>query len=389
MMEQHKPAMTWPLAGALIAVAAALGFGAAHWLDARKTPAAAPVAAAASPQPDANPEIKIPAEYLVVAQIAVEAVGNGGTSAEILSSGTVTAAPNNEAVIVARAAGNIARLNRQLGDTVQAGEALAHVDSMEAATMAADRTVAAAKLDLARKAYAREVSLFEQGVTPRQDMETAKAALSVAESEAQRAATVARAAQVSADGKSVAVVSPIAGKITAQGGTLGAFVQPQTELFRITGIGPMQVEASIPAADIRRIKAGDKATLMAASGAPVDATVRSVTSAVNSNTGAATVVLIPDTKAAALVAGEGVQVRLHLAGQAAGLVVPEDAVQNIEGRDVLFVRTKEGFRAQPVLVGTRSGGSAQIVSGIRAAELIATRNAFLVKADMIKSAKEE
>jgi cobalt-zinc-cadmium efflux system membrane fusion protein len=55
----------------------------------------------------------------------------------------------------------------------------------------------------------------------------------------------------------------------------------------------------------------------------------------------------------------------------------------------LFVRSKDGFKIQPVLVGIRSGGMAQIVSGIRAGEQIATRNAFLIKADMIKSGKEE
>ncbi|MYM96449.1 efflux RND transporter periplasmic adaptor subunit [Duganella vulcania] len=389
MMEPHKRPMSWPLAGLLVALAATLGFGAAHWLGRRDAPAAAPVAATAPAQPAANPEIKIPAEYLAIAKIAVEAVGNGDAGAQILSSGTVTAPPNSEAVVVARAAGNIARINRQLGDTVKAGEALAQVDSMEAASMAAERSVANAKAELARKAYAREASLFEQGVSPRQDMEAARAALSVAESEVQRAALVARAAHVSADGKSVAVISPIAGTITAQAGTLGAFVQPQTELFHITGHGPMQVEASIAAADISRVKAGDKATVIAASGEPIAATVRSVTTAVSGSARAATAVLTPDARTATLVAGEGVQVRFHLQAGAAGLVVPEDAVQNIEGRDVLFVRTRDGFRVQRVLVGERSGGSARIVSGVRAGELVATRNAFLVKADMIKSAKDE
>jgi cobalt-zinc-cadmium efflux system membrane fusion protein len=103
-------------------------------------------------------------------------------------------------------------------------------------------------------------------------------------------------------------------------------------------------------------------------------------------------VLLPpqaDVQAAALVGGDGVQVRLHVKDGGAGIVVPEDAVQNIEGRDVLFVRTADGFRARPVLVGARSGGAAQIVSGVTAGEQVATRNAFLVKADMIKNAEEE
>ncbi|MFZ6876099.1 efflux RND transporter periplasmic adaptor subunit [Undibacterium sp. Di27W] len=397
MMEQERRSMNWPVTVGLVAVAAALGFGASHWMATKKTPTTVPVAASAAASAQAEsgtPEIKIPAEYLKIAKIAVEPVLNGGLEAEILASGTVTAPPHSEAIIVARASGNLSRIYRQLGDTVRAGEALALVDSMEATSMSADRAVASAKVELARKAFAREATLFQQGVTPRQEMEAAQSALAVAESEAQRAVTIARTAQVTGDGKSVAVVSPIAGKITAQMGTLGGFVQPQTELFRVAGFGPVQVEASVSAADIVRIASGDKATIIASNGAPVAATVRSVTSTVNGSTRAATVVLTPipvtsaGTGSRALVVGEGVQARLHVKEGSTAISVPEDAVQNIDGRDVLFVRTKEGFKIQPVMVGTRSGGVAQIVSGIRAGEQVATRNAFLIKADMIKSGKE-
>jgi cobalt-zinc-cadmium efflux system membrane fusion protein len=397
MMEQQRGPLGWRLVAGLVAVAAALGFGASHWLAARNAPVAAPTSASsataattsAASAADNGVEVKIPSEYVVIAKIAVELVGNGGLQAEILTAGTVAAPPNSEAVIVARASGNISRVNRQLGDAVRAGEALAQVDSLEAATMAADRSVANAKAELARKNYARESSLFAQGVTPRQEMEAAQAALAVAETEAQRATSVAKAAHVADDGKSVAVVSPINGKITAQMATLGGFVQPQTELFRVAGDGQVQVEASLPAADIGRVAVGDKATIVASSGAPVAAIVRSVTPTVSGSTRAATVVLTPVAPVRTLVVGEGVQARLHVKNGAAGLVVPEDAVQNVDGHDVLFVRTNDGFRAQPVLVGTRSGGVAQIVSGVSAGQQVATRNAFLVKADMIKSAKDE
>jgi cobalt-zinc-cadmium efflux system membrane fusion protein len=391
MIDKPTRQMNWPVAAGLAAVAAALGFGAAHWTSARNTPVAAPVAQA----PKAAPaqagagiaEITIPAEYLKVANIAVEPVASGGLEAEILTTGTVAALPNSEAVIVARASGNVTRVLRQLGDTVRAGDVLAQVESQEAATMAADRKVAAARADLARKTFARESSLFQQGVTPRQDLETAQSALAVADSEAQRANAVARAAQVSADGRSVAVRSPIAGKISGESVTLGGFVQPQTELFRVSGSGPVAVEAPVSALDIGRITAGDTASILA-DGAPIAAKVRSVTPTVSGSTRAATVVLEPLAGTNRLVVGEGVQVRLHVKENGAGMTVPEDAVQNIDGRDVLFVRTQAGFRAQPVLVGKRSRGMAQIVSGVQPGAQVATRNAFLVKADMIKSEEE-
>ena len=307
--------LTLPAAAGLAAVAAALGFEAGM------------------------PEIVIPAAYLQAAKIAVEPVAGGGLDAEILTAGTVAAIPNSEAVIVARASGNVARVLRQLGDRVRAGDVLAQVESQEAATMAAERKVAAARVELARKAYARESALFEQGVTPRQDLETAQAALAVAESEAQRAQTVARAAQVAADGRTVAVRSPIAGTITGESVMLGGFVQPQTELFRVAGGGPVHVEAPVAASDIGRIAAGARAAVLAG-GAPVEARVVSVTPTVGAGTRAATVVLEPLAKAHGLVVGDGVQVRLHVKDSGTGLVVPEDAVQNIDGRDVLFVRTE-------------------------------------------------
>ncbi|MFA9216145.1 MAG: efflux RND transporter periplasmic adaptor subunit [Sphingomonadaceae bacterium] len=379
----------------LVAFAAALGFAASHWLAAHNAPMATPAATAASPAsaPGAGDhaavEVKIPTEYLAAAKIAVEPIGNGGLKAEILTAGTVTAPPNGEALIVARVAGNVTRVNRQLGDTVRAGEALAQVDSPEAAAMTADRNVAAAKADLARKNFVRESSLFAQGVTPRQDMEAAQSALTVAESEAQRASSVAKAAQVAADGKSVAVVSPISGKITEQSVTLGGFVQPQTALFRVAGQGQVQIEVALQAVDISRVVPGDKATVFAAGGTPVKAIVRSVTPTVSGNTRTAILILTPMAATRDLIVGEGVQARLHVKNGAAGMVVPEDAVQTVDGHDVLFVRTKDGFIAQPVLVGTRSGGVAQIVSGITAGQQVATRNAFLIKADMIKTAKDE
>jgi cobalt-zinc-cadmium efflux system membrane fusion protein len=194
-------------------------------------PLALPLRQSAAASESALAEVKIPAEYLASAMISVEAVGNGGLGGEILVSGSVAAQANSEAVVVARAAGNVTRVLRQLGDTVKAGDVLAQVDSADAASLSAERAVTRAKAALARKVYAREAALFAQGVTARQEMEAAQSALTMADSEAQRATLVAKA---------------IAGRITSHTITLGAYVQPQTELFHIAGNGPVQVEAALP-----------------------------------------------------------------------------------------------------------------------------------------------
>jgi cobalt-zinc-cadmium efflux system membrane fusion protein len=127
-----------------------------------------------------------------------------------------------------------------------------------------------------KRAYDRELSLFKQGVTPRQDMEAAQAALAVAQAEARRAA-VARAAHVSGSGGSVAIVSPISGRITAQTATLGAYVEPQAELFRVASSHALQIEASVGAQDAARIAPGDQASILLPNGASVAGKVRAVT----------------------------------------------------------------------------------------------------------------
>jgi cobalt-zinc-cadmium efflux system membrane fusion protein len=72
-----------------------------------------------------------------------------------------------------------------------------------------------------------------------------------------------------------------------------------------------------------------------------------------------------------------------------GIVVPAEAVQTLEGREVVFVRTATGFTARRVTVGARSGGRAAIIAGLRTGEVIATTNAFFLKAEMRKPTGEE
>jgi cobalt-zinc-cadmium efflux system membrane fusion protein len=380
----------WPVVIGVGVVALGIGFAAAHWFMPMHSNPLDTAAKEDAPASHAEAAVvKIPAAYIASAQIVVEPVTTGSVGTDILAPATVAASPGGEATVVARASGTLARVDRRLGDAVHLGEVLARVDSMDAAAMAADRRATAAKADLARKNYAREADLFGQGVVARQDMEAVAAALAAAAADAERASVIATAAHVEGNG-SIAVVSPISGRITAAGAMLGAFVEPQTELFRVTGSDAVQVEASITAADTFRIAAGDPATIVRSSGPPLLGTVHSVTPTVSSMTRAATVVVTPPPATGDLVIGEGVQVRLVAHGGGTdGLSIPEEAVQNLDGRDVLFVRTAEGFRAQPVLVGTRSGGMAQIISGIHAGERVATRNAFLVKAEMNKGAGDD
>lgn len=376
----------WPAVGAAAVVAGVAGFGLAR-LTAGPAPAPAASSAPAAGQTTA---IKVPAANLAIMQIAVEPVASGDLAAAIQAPGTVAPEPAGEAVITAQAAGEIVRVSKRLGDPVKAGEALAQVASRDAAAMAADRRTAEAKAVAARAALRREQSLYDQRVTPRQDLETAQANAAVAEAEAQRARTAAAAAHVAADGRSLAVVSPITGKVTAAGAALGAYVQPDAELFRVADPSRVQVEVALSAADAGRVTPGDQATITDAAGSSLSATVRSVTPTLDAETRSATAVLALGPGAHPVTPGQAVQVQISpKAAGRAGVVIPEEAVQSVGGRDVVFVRTPTGFKVQPVAVGTRSGGRAAILEGLKPGQPIATRNAFLLKAELTKGTGED
>lgn len=373
-----------------LVLTALIAGAAGYFLAAKQVPLPSTKMEAAEKKQATDMEIKLPASYLASSNIVVEQVTAGDIAAEITTSGRVEAAPGGEASVIAKVAGTVTRINKRLGDTVKAGEVIATVDSFEASAMTAERNAAKAKLDLARKLYQRELSLFEQGVTPRQDMESAHAALKLAEVEAAKADLVARAARVSSNGNSLLIVSPFKGHITSESAMVGTFVQPNNEIFRVVGKQQLQIAAFVTAAEVSRVKVGDAATLTTRNGKKIPAKVHSVTPSVNGNNQSATAILTTDVQNPPFVLGEGLQITLHShPDQDTGLIIPEEAIQRVDGQDVVFIRTSNGFKPQSVAVGMRSGGEAQILSGLDQGASIATRNAFLLKAELIKSVTAE
>lgn len=386
-MNSRISAIVWIGVTAIACLAG--GYQLAKWRDDGKLVVNTPPVAAKK-LPVAEQEIEIPQPFIESSSIKVEQVNTGNVSGEILAAAVVAAVPGAEATVIARAAGTITRINKRLGDSVKVGETIALVDSLDATRMTAERNAAVAKLQLARKVFARESDLYGKGVTPRQDMETAQSTLAVAEAEALRASMIIKAANVAADGRSVHVISPVNGRVVTESAVVGAFVQPDAELFRIANDKLIQIEAYVTATDVAEVRPGDSATILGRNGSELAAKVRSITPSVSGSNQTATAILVPDVDATALVLGEGVQVRLHTtASSQNNVIVPEDAIQNIEGQDTVFFRTKSGFTPHPVVVGQRANGYAQILSGVDPGVSIATQNAFLIKAEMIKNAPEE
>lgn len=323
------------------------------------------------------------------AGIVTEAVSQGGLASEIIAQGFVATTSEGEAILTARADGAIVRITQHLGDNVRQGETIALLESREAATLTADRSAAAARVGAARSAYAREKRLFDARVTARQDLEASQASLAEAEAELRRAQSAAGASKLSGDGRTMAIVSPITGRLTKADARLGAYVLAGTDLFHVADPNRLQVNASVLPTDARRVSVGDTAVIELADGETRMATVHSITPALDAQSKTATLVLTPQG-AAQLTAGQGVRVRVRPGGQPSDgrMTLPEESVQTVEGKNVVFVRGPKGFQATEVVIGERSGGRIEIISGIPAGAIVATKGAFLLKAELGKGEAE-
>lgn len=390
----------------LLAGAAALVIAAAVGgvLIGRTTVPSAPVTAAASPaEPAAEGEeaghseteapegfIELSPEAATATGVVTEAVALGALAAEILAQATVTAPPEGRSSLTARADGAITRIFKRLGDSVGAGETVALLESRDASAIVAERAAAAARATAARTALAREQRLFSAKITARQDLEGAQALSAQAQAELRRTQAAMSAAGVTGDGRNIAVRSLISGRITKLSAELGAYVSAGTELFEVANPRSIQIEAAVPAAEAQLIRPGDPAVIELPGGGTLAATVRSSTPALNPESRAATIVLIPSGAPAGLAQGQGARVRITPRGSVTGgrIVLPEGAVQSVEGRDVVFVRAQGGFQATPVTVGERSGGRIEILGGLKPGTVVVTSGAFQLKSQLGASEAE-
>ncbi|EXS68116.1 efflux RND transporter periplasmic adaptor subunit [Sphingobium sp. Ant17] len=316
-------------------------------------------------------------------QLVRPTIGGGGA---IELPATIEGDPQGTQVVSAAIGGRIVALTRNLGQSVGRSETLAVIESREAAQLNAEVEAAQARAVLAQSNLRREQRLFDERVSAEQDLIAARTAAR----EADIALRLARQ-QVSAAGggggslNRIAIRAPIGGQVIARSVTLGQTVAADAELFRVANLSTVSLTLSLSAADAGRVRPG--ATVeVSASGRQATARVTFVSPVLDETTRLVPVIATLDNRAGQWRVGESVQAAILLGGGQGGsaISVPSTAVQMVENKPVVFVRTATGFRAVPVTLGQANGASVTILSGLTGREQIAAANSFTLKAELGK-----
>jgi cobalt-zinc-cadmium efflux system membrane fusion protein len=80
---------------------------------------------------------------------------------------------------------------------------------------------------------------------------------------------------------------------------------------------------------------------------------------------------------------------IPVGGVKASVVVPSDAVQQVDGQDVVFVRiAPDRFAVRPVRVSETADGKTPVLEGLKPGDEVVVRGSFILKSQLLKSTLE-
>ena len=324
-------------------------------------------------------------------EFATAEAERGMARAAIIATGTIRAAADGEARVVAPAAGVLRASGAcpRIGQAVKKGQVRALLTprlggDSDQATLEAAAGKARIGLEQARRERERMEALFKEEAVAEKRLLEARAAERIAETEMQAAG--ARAAGLGGGG-GIALKAPIDGVIADVTAAPGAFVNEGEPLLHVANTGKLWLEARVPESEVGRlgtpsgaafevdgyaggfaIEPGRNGRLVAV-GQVVDAQSRTVP------------VLFefanPERR---LRLGLTARVQVFAGGAEEAVLIPASAVQDENGVAVVYLQTGgESFERRIVRSGPRDGERVAILAGVDPGQRVVSKGAYLIR----------
>lgn len=184
--------------------------------------------------------------------------------------------------------------------------------------------------------------------------------------------------------KNLHIHSPFDGIVVNIGAREGAYVTPQTEIYRIASLANVWVYVDIYEYEMPWVTVGDEAimTLAGLPGQTFKGRIAFVYPYLESKTRTLKVRLVFDNQNLALKPDMFANVTIQASKRIDAVVVPEEAVVGTGIRDRVFVVRAPGrFEPRKVKVGVRAEGFAQILDGVQDGEDVVTSSEFLIDSE--------
>lgn len=292
--------------------------------------------------------------------------------------------------IVPRLNGIVESVSANAGDRVRKGQIVAVVSSQSLADQRSELLAAQKRLTLARTTMEREKRLWEEKISAEQDYLQARQLLQEAEiaeqSARQKLASLGTALPNSSNLTRYEIRSPIDGVITDKKIAVGEVLKEDNTIFVVADMSTVWIDATVYAKDLNLVRSGQPATVKAtAFDAEASGSIRYVGSVVGDQTRTALARLVlPNPQG---VWRPGLPVNVHLVANevTVPVAVAAEAIQTLRDWTVVFGRYGDQFEARPLTLGRSDGKMVEVMEGLTAGERYASRNSYLIKADLGKS----
>jgi RND family efflux transporter MFP subunit len=299
--------------------------------------------------------------------------------------------------VTAKVSGRLEAVYVELGDRVARGGRIAKVEDQElreqvkqaeASFEVAQATVRQREADLkfAQTALDRSRNLFSRQLLPRQTLDDAEARVQASTaqldlSRAQHSQAQARLDELRINLADTVTVSPVDGFVGKRFLDPGAFVNSNTPVVSVVDISNVRLVANLVERDLRRVNVGDRANaeVDAFPGEQFSGRVARVAPVLDPATRTSEMEIELPNDGFRLKPGMYARVNLTVEQRKDALVVPRNAVVDLEGKRGVFVPDGEVARFLPVETGLQDSNRVEITQGIPAGTQVVTTGATALR----------
>jgi cobalt-zinc-cadmium efflux system membrane fusion protein len=313
--------------------------------------------------------------------IQTQKIGTGDFNESSILLGTVTAAPQGRAVIQSPQAGKIVSLRVAPGQRVGKGQVVAvieqQVDAGTQISIISQSNSVNAEYEAAKAQYERLLAI--EDIAAKKDITEANARYESAKKN--KALFDANTGRNTSSTKAITLTSPVSGIVGTFNYAIGAVVNSGETLFEITNLDQVFVEAQVFATDAEKLKSATEFTTISNTDTLVyKLKLISGAQSVNSGNQSQKVVFEIINPKGQFKIGENVNVRITGNNIIRQVVLPNEAITDVNGKPAVFVKDKaEQYSISFIAKGQSNDKFTVISKGAEDGERIVTANVYQMK----------
>lgn len=306
---------------------------------------------------------------------------------------------NHFAAVPSLRDGVVQEVRVDVGAEVEAGQLLAVVLSPAVAEAKSAYVKAFGEVELAQRNHVREQDLHAREISARRDLDAARAALAAAQSDRDYARhyllnlgvteeDVNEVARTRAITSHLSVRAPFAGTVVERQAVPGASVDAGAQLFAVADLSTVWMELSVPEPLLGSFPVDTpvQARFDAYPGLSFEGRVAWVAYSVNDRTRMVEARAVFPNSQRLLREGMFGKAAVAVSAAHAGVSVPESAVQEVDGRRVVFAKVEDDlFETRIVETGGSRDGRVVLRAGLSHDEEIVVSAGHILKSELLKA----